>query len=397
MTWASWPQEVLIKSEIIPSRKSRGLSEQGAAAPGARQPLGACRGRLLRALSSVWAAAGPWGGGKGLKRPPAQFPPALIPAGSWASVGAHGACAVVPGGPQPRVHQRLSTRGQTPLPRARSTPPSWGSPRQPGAAAGPSWGWRFPGSLAPGFLLFFRAAALPATGRSQRRAAGGPPAGTSASRGRLARVLCARGTAAGGGLRWGLARSRRRRVRWRRCSGAKRKAGDGPAVVSCGPSRRAGRYFQLRPGFHFPVPVAVCQRLGSRAGSRQCRAVSGGGSEQGEPFPWAGFTRFWLGGRFCGAPGAREGRGPWRVRAVGRRGAARNPCFSPREVEGGRALAPRGGRCGRGRGERRGCRRCDRAGRRSHRRAGASRTGEWERLALDTPYPQVGALPGSPR
>ncbi|KAM6365294.1 uncharacterized protein J5M81_015045 [Pluvialis apricaria] len=50
-------------------------------------------------------------------------------------------------------------------------------PRQPGAAAGPSPGWRLPGSLAPGFLLFFRAAVLPATGRSQRRAAGGPRRG----------------------------------------------------------------------------------------------------------------------------------------------------------------------------------------------------------------------------
>lgn len=71
-------------------------------------------------------------------------------------------------------------------------------PTQPGAAAGSSWGWRFPGSLAPGFLLFFRAAVLPATGRSQHRAAGGPLVGTSASQDGWC-SLCAHGTTAASG------------------------------------------------------------------------------------------------------------------------------------------------------------------------------------------------------
>lgn len=81
VTWAGWPREVLIKSEMIPFYKSRGLSEQGAVARGARQPLSACRGRLLRALLPVWATAGVWDGGKGPRTPPAhaQFPRVLIP------------------------------------------------------------------------------------------------------------------------------------------------------------------------------------------------------------------------------------------------------------------------------------------------------------------------------
>lgn len=82
--WAGWPQRILIKSEIIPSYKSRGLCEQDAAAPGARQPLGACREWLLRALSPVWVTARTWGGGKRPRRPPC---PCSVPSCSYPGRG----------------------------------------------------------------------------------------------------------------------------------------------------------------------------------------------------------------------------------------------------------------------------------------------------------------------
>jgi len=166
VTWASRPREVLIKSGMTPFYKSSGLSERGAAAPGALQPLAATRGWLPRALSPGWA------GGKGLRRPPApaQFTPAHIPA----------------------LGKRRGSRSPQP-----HVPP-WANPPAPRPfAAAPAMGgcgWplaRPPASWLPGFLLFFRAAALPATGRSRRRAAGGPRWG-QALRGTLRR-----GTTAG--------------------------------------------------------------------------------------------------------------------------------------------------------------------------------------------------------
>lgn len=84
-----------------------------------------------------------------------------------------------------------------------------------------------------------------------------------------------------------------------------------------------------------------CQRLGSGAGGRRCRA----GSERGEPFPWVGFSRIWLSAGFCRV------RGPWecpRCPALGQRGP-KAPAASLRGERG--AVAPWGGR---GRGDERG-------------------------------------------
>lgn len=224
------------------------------------------------ALSPVACLGDRWGLGwwEGAKETPL---PCAIPSCSYLSGalgkhrGSRSPCFHARG-PQPHVRQPsrpLWANPTVPWPFNAAQP---GSPRQPGAAAGPSPGWRLPGSLAPGFLLFFRAAALPATGRSQRRAAGGP---------RRGREL--HGTAGAGSLRpWD---HRHHRLRWglalteAACAAeamlwCREEAGDGPAVVSRSPSRRAGGYFQLRPAFHFPVPVAACQHLGNRAGSHPC-------------------------------------------------------------------------------------------------------------------------------
>lgn len=216
----------------------------------------------------------------------------------------------------------------------------------PSSAPPGSWGLRLAPRRAGGFLAPWPQASCfsseqrhcrPREGHSAERP-GGP---------RRGRALC--GTAGTGSLRpWD---HRRQRLRWglalaeAACVAEamlrhREEAGDGPAIVSRSPLRRAGGYFQLHPGFHFPVPVAACQHLGSGAGSHQCRAVPRGGSKQGEPFLWAGFTRFWFGGWFCGAPGAWEGT--WRVRKGWALGGCSKSLLQPTGDGSGESSCPPG-------------------------------------------------------